>query len=330
MSESLKVYRSSKSFPASAKNPILALGNFDGVHLAHRRMFKLAKARARRGRGIAAAYTFDPHPVKVLSPVSAPKLINTLPQRLELMEKAGLDAAIVEPFDLKFAQLGAEAWFHKVLVERLHAAGVVVGYDFTFGSHRSGTVETLLALCRETGLHCQVLEAVLLGETLVSSSQIRAFVAQGEVKRAGDLLGRPFFIEGRVIQGAGRGAQLGIRTANLQTKNELIPSNGVYACRAEIDGRRHPAVVNIGMNPTFGGKALSIEAHLLRFKRDVYGCTMRLHFLERIREERTFASVEGLVAQIHRDIGTAEQIFEGAKPKRALKVHPKMARIAKT
>ncbi|HCU26017.1 MAG TPA: bifunctional riboflavin kinase/FAD synthetase [Deltaproteobacteria bacterium] len=304
-----KIYHSSKSLPASLEKPVFALGNFDGVHLAHQRMFQMAIAAARKIGGLAAAYTFEPHPVKVLSPASAPKMINTLTQRLELMKKSGLNAVVVEPFNRKFAQLGAEEWFRKIVLGRLRAAGLVVGYDFTFGSHRSGTTETLLQLCRDSGLNCRVLEATLLGETLISSSQIRSFVAQGEVKQAGQLLGRPFFIDGRVIQGVGRGAELGIRTANLQTENELIPLSGVYACRAEIAGRHYPAVTNIGMNPTFGGTTLSIEAHLLRFKRDIYDRNLRLHFIERIREERTFASAGDLVVQIHHDIRETERIL---------------------
>lgn len=305
----MKVYRGSKSFPASAKRPIVALGNFDGVHLAHQKMFKLALARAHKLKGTAVAYTFDPHPVKVLAQASAPAMINTLAQKLELLEKTGVDAAVVEKFEPRFAHLSAEDWFRKVLVKNLHAAGVVVGYDFTFGSHRSGTVETMEKLCAAAGLDCQVLEAQLLGETLISSSRIRAFVGKGEVEVAARLLGRPFFLDGTVIQGAGRGASLGIRTANLKTDNELIPLGGVYACWAELGKKRYPAVTNIGLNPTFGGRTLSIEAHLLGFHRDIYGKELRLHFLKRIRDERSFETVEALVAQIHRDIETAKKFL---------------------
>ncbi len=308
----MKVYRGSKSFPASAKRPIVALGNFDGVHLAHQKMFRLTVARARKLKGTAVAYTFDPHPVKVLSRASAPAMINTLTQKLELLEKTGVDAAVVEKFEPRFAHLSAEDWFEKVLVKNLHAAGVVVGYDFTFGSHRSGTVETMEKLCAAAGLDCQVLEAQLLGETLISSSRIRAFVAKGEVEVAARLLGRPFFLDGTVIQGAGRGASLGIRTANLKTDNELIPLGGVYACWAEIGKKRYPAVANVGLNPTFGGRTLSIEAHLLGFHRDIYGKRLRLHFLKRIRDERSFETVEALVAQIHRDIEAAKKFLAKA------------------
>src|SRR5262249_34258466 len=185
-------------------------------------------------------------------------MIVTRAQRLELLEACGLDAVVVEPFDHKFAHLKAEEWFNKVLVKNLHSRELIVGYDFTFGSRRSGTVERLEILCKGAGIECHVLEAQLQGDTLISSTRIRAFVAKGDVESAAQLLGRRYFIDGKVIAGAGRGAELGIRTANLKTDNELLPLNGVYACYAEVEGRRYAAVTNLGMNPTFGGQALSL------------------------------------------------------------------------
>ena len=312
----MKVYRSSSKFPAAAKNPVVALGNFDGVHRAHQRMFQIAIREARRVKGRALAYTFDPHPVKVLSQASAPPMINTLGQKLELMAETGLESAVVEPFDLKFAHLSAEEWFHKILAKRLHARVVVVGYDFTFGSRRSGTVEVLERLCAEAGVACRVLEAQLQGETLISSSQIRSFVAKGDVERAAALLGRWFFVDGKVIRGAGRGAELGFPTANLQSENELKPAPGVYACFADVGRKRHRAVANLGQNPTFGGTALSLEAHLLNFKGKLYGKALRLHFLKRLREERSFASAGDLVHQIRSDIRHAERAFTLAESRR--------------
>jgi riboflavin kinase / FMN adenylyltransferase len=236
-------------------------------------------------------------------------MINTLSQKLELIEKSGIHAVVVEPFDLKFAHLPAKQWFRKILLENLHAYGVVAGYDFTFGTHRSGTIETLEELCTQHKMSCQILEAQLLGETLISSSQIRAFVLHGNMERACALLGRTFYIDGEVIKGVGRGASLGVRTANLKVDNELIPLSGVYACYAQLGRKKYKAVTNIGMNPTFGGKTLSIEVHLLHFKREIYGKQMRLHFIKRIREEQSFATAEELVKQIHTDIDTAQKIL---------------------
>lgn len=312
----MKVYRGSSTFPASLKKAVVALGNFDGVHQAHRKMFQVAIREAKRIGGKAVAYTFHPHPVQVLSQVAAPRMINTLEQRLELMAETGLDAAVVEPFDLKFAHLGAEEWFRKILLKRLHAAGVVVGYDFTFGSRRSGTVEVLERLCAEAGIFCKVLEAQLEGEGLISSTQIRNFVAKGEVEHAAALLGRWFFVEGSVVRGAGRGAGLGFPTANIKSANELKPAPGVYACYAEVNGKRYRAVANLGQNPTFGGSALSLEAHLLNFKGNLYGKKLRLHFVKRLRQERSFASAEELVQQIRLDIRQAEKLFTADNKRR--------------
>lgn len=307
----MKIYKSSKKFPASIKNPVVALGNFDGVHKAHQKMFGLAKRMAKRVRGKTVVYTFDPHPVKVLSKASAPPLINTLEQKLELIKKTGIDLVVVEPFLLKFAHTDAMNWFKKIIVNRLHAKGVIAGYDFTFGMHRSGTVEKLHRYCEGHEIVCQILEAQLYGETLISSTQIRQFVSQGDMKRAEELLGRPFFIDGKVIQGMGRGATLGIRTANLMVNNELLPQPGVYACYAQVEKRRHKAVVNIGINPTFGGQTLGVEAHLLNFKKNIYGKKLRLFFEEKIRDEHTFASAEELVGQVRLDIKIAKAILAG-------------------
>jgi riboflavin kinase/FMN adenylyltransferase len=285
---------------------VVALGNFDGVHLAHQKMFQLARQEAKRLKGNAVAYTFDPHPVQVLSKSSAPAMINTLPQKLELLREQKIKAVVVEPFDHKFAHLGAREWFEKIILHRIHAAGIVAGYDFTFGIKRSGTVETLHQLCEEHQIHCHILQAQTSGDTLISSTQIRHFIAHGELQRAAELLGCPYFIDGTIIKGVGRGKRIGVPTANLQTDNELLPARGVYACRAKVGLRSYGAVTNIGYNPTFGGESLSVETHLHRFRRRLYGKNLRLFFLKKIRDEKVFGSAEELVAQIKKDIHTAE------------------------
>jgi riboflavin kinase/FMN adenylyltransferase len=305
----MKTYYSSQKFPAMLKNPVVTLGNFDGVHRAHQKMLQMTRSLAKKKHGKSVVYTFNPHPVKVLAQASAPPMINTLEQKLELIEKTGIDVVVLEPFNLKFAHLEAKKWFEKIIVRNLHAAGVIAGYDFTFGTHRSGTAELLQELCRRHHIDCRILEAQLLNETLISSTQIRHWVAQGDMRHAADLLGRPFFIDGQVIQGMGRGKTLGIRTANLKVKNELLPQSGVYACFARVGKRTYPAVTNIGMNPTFGGQTLSIETHLLNFKKDVYDQELRVFFVEKIREEQTFSSPEELTRQIQSDIKAAQKIL---------------------
>lgn len=305
----MKVFQGSKQFPKSLRNPVVALGNFDGVHLAHQKMFQVARQEAKRLRGSALAYTFDPHPVQVLAESSAPPMINTLSQKLELLSEQKLKAVVVEPFDHRFAHMEAGEWFEKILLHRLHAKGVVAGYDFTFGVKRSGTVETLHHLCEAFKIHCTILEAQTLGDTLISSTQIRRFIFQGEMERASALLGHPYFIDGTVIQGVGRGSRIGIPTANLEVENTLLPARGVYACRAKVGMRRYGAVTNIGFNPTFGGESLSVETHLLRFRKKLYGKKLRLFFVKKIREERTFSSAEDLVSQIKKDIESAEKLL---------------------
>jgi riboflavin kinase/FMN adenylyltransferase len=306
----VKIFHSSKSFPKSVKNPIIALGNFDGVHLAHQKMFQMARQAARRLGGTAIAYTFDPHPVQVLAQSSAPPMINTLSQKLELIRKQKFKAVVVEPFDHKFAHLGSREWFEKIILDRLHAKGLVAGYDFTFGVKRSGTVETLHHLCQEYKIYCDILEAQTLGDTLISSTQIRHLISHGDMPGVAQLSGRPYFIDGTVIQGVGRGKQIGVPTANLKVENKLLPARGVYACRAKVGLRSYGAVTNIGYNPTFGGESLSVETHLLRFRKKLYGKKIRLFFIKKIREEKTFASVNELVGQIKKDIHIAELIIK--------------------
>lgn len=305
----MKVYYSSKEFPKTLKNPVVALGNFDGVHLAHQKMFQKAKNIAKKIGGHTVAYTFNPHPVKVLSQATETPMINTLDQKLELLKNLKLDAAVVEPFDKKFAHMEAEVWFDKVLRKRLHVKALVAGYDFTFGRHREGTSEILKKLCKENNIQCEILTAQLAKNTLISSSQIRQLIMLGKVNLASQFLGHPYFLDGKVIQGFGRGAAIGIPTANLKIKNEILPAQGVYACRARVKGKMYDAVTNIGMNPTFGGKSLSVESHLLHFRQEIYGETIRLYFQKKIREEKSFSKANDLVEQIHQDIEKAEKIL---------------------
>jgi len=306
----MKVFYSSKDFPKKINRTVVALGNFDGVHLAHRAMFQITRRLAKKLKGKSVAYTFEPHPAKVLSKASQTLRINTLEQKLELLKEQKLDAVVVEPFDKRFSALGPEEWFQQILMARLHAKGVVAGYDFTFGNKRSGTSELLHQLCERKGIHCEILSAQLNQGTLISSSQIRQFVSMGRVDLAAQLLGRPFFIDGEVIQGFGRGAAIGIPTANLKVLGELLPSQGVYACRAKLGRRTYRAVTNIGMNPTFGGESLSVETHLLGFSKNIYGKKIRLFFMEKIREEKAFASADALVAQIHEDMDRAKKLLK--------------------
>jgi riboflavin kinase/FMN adenylyltransferase len=289
----------------------LALGNFDGVHLGHQALF----AEARRHGPPAAALTFHPHPGKVLQPELAPKLITLLPRKLELFEALGLVAAVVQPFSLEYARTSPRD-FEATLLDVLGARHVVVGYDFTYGAARGGTVDTLRTAAAARGAQVHVVSPVTVDGVVASSTKVREYILEGRVSAAHRLLGRPFDLDGTVVTGQGRGRGLGFPTANVDTQNELRPAPGVYAIRLrfrdEPQGPWRPGVANIGVKPTFGGSEVTIEAHLLDFSGDLYGKELRVQFLEHLRAERRFGSVAELVGQIKRDVEAARTVIARA------------------
>ncbi len=300
----MKIFEGSDEAHGKIKRPVLALGNFDGIHLAHQKMFQLACTLAKKLRGTPGVYTFEPHPVKILSPESAPPLINTLDQKIELIQKQKIKNLILEPFSPRFSALSPEAFFKEILCQKLGVVGIVAGYDFTFGAKRSGTLETLEKLCREHQVAYQILEAFFQEGTLVSSSQIREFIREGKIEKACKMLGHFFELRGEVVRGEGIGAALGFPTANILVENELIPASGVYATQIQIGSKTDASVTNIGYRPTFGGKRLTVETHILKFHKRIYHQKIKLRFIRRIRDEISFASKEELVKQIHQDIKT--------------------------
>ncbi|HZH78218.1 MAG TPA: bifunctional riboflavin kinase/FAD synthetase [Archangium sp.] len=287
----------------------LALGNFDGVHLGHQALF----AEARRHGAPAAVLTFQPHPGKVLQPELAPKLITLLPRKLELFEAQGLAAAVVQPFSLEYARTSPRD-FEAALLDVLGARHVVVGYDFTYGAARGGTVDTLRAAASARGAQVHVVAPVTVDGVVASSTKVREYILEGRVSAAHRLLGRPFDLDGTVVTGHGRGRGIGFPTANVDTQNELRPAAGVYAIRVRFPGEPdwRPGVANIGVKPTFGVNEVTIEAHLLDFSGDLYGKELRVQFLERLRPERRFGSVAELVGQIKRDVEAARTVIARA------------------
>jgi riboflavin kinase/FMN adenylyltransferase len=251
-----------------------------------------------------AALTFAPHSGKVLQPELAPRLITLLPRKLELLEQAGVQYAVVQPFTLEYARTQASA-FEAALLDGLKVSTLVVGYDFTYGSKRSGTVQTLGASCSQRGARLEVVPAVTVDGVVVSSSRVREYVLEGRVAAAQRLLGRYFDLEGTVVPGAGRGRTIGFPTANIDTQNELRPGAGVYAVRVSLKGEKYGGAANIGVKPTFGGSEVTIEAHLFDFQGDLYGKKLHVEFIDRLRGEQRFASVSELSGQIARDIEAA-------------------------
>lgn len=313
----MDTFRGHTSLSRRLRNPVVAIGNFDGVHRGHVQIFAEARALARHEpEGEAVVLTFDPHPAKLLAPAYAPPLITPLPRKLELIAAAGIDATIVEPFDRALAARSADEFVRQVLVAGLGARHVVVGYDFTFGHQRSGTVERLAALGREHGFGVRVVPPVSVEGIVCSSTKVREFTLEGRVDGAALVLGRAPEVQGEVVHGDGRGRSIGVPTANLASETELLPKNGVYAglCERLSDGARWPAAINVGTNPTFvEGVSVRVEAHLLDCDEDLYGQRLRLGFVARLRDEERFPSRDALVAQIERDVAlTRKRMTHGS------------------
>jgi riboflavin kinase / FMN adenylyltransferase len=268
----------------------VAIGTFDGVHLGHREVI----------RGSSTVLTFDPHPLSVIHPEATPKLLNPFPVKRDLIEGLGVEELVVIPFDRRFSQQSAEEFVQDVLIRRLGAERVSVGENFRFGKGARGTADFLRS---HDEFETNVTPLVEVGGETVSSTQIRGLVAAGEVKEATDFLGGPFLFEGEVVEGDKRGRTLGMPTANLVPDDAYVcPGHGVYAAWAH----GYAAAVNVGVRPTFEtGRGLLVEAHLIDFEGDLYGQTLRIAFVERMRGEKRFESVDELVEQMNRDVEQA-------------------------
>lgn len=290
---------------------MLALGNFDGLHRGHSKIIERIRRGAAERSGTALVLTFDPHPPRVVRPDKAPLLLMTLDQKLDALGRAGVQGAAVVRFTHELSRWAPETFVKTVLVDWLRVAEVWVGADFLFGRDRSGNFSLLRALGGQHGFRAEKIDPVRYKDFVVSSTRIRRLVAEGRVDEAGALLGHHFFIDGTVVRGAGRGRELGIPTANLETVNELVPPDGVYATTVGIDGVVHPSVTNIGLRPTFADAARPVvETHVLGVDRDLYGQRLRLGFVQRLRDERRFPDVDALKAQIDADVRRARRLFD--------------------
>ncbi len=301
--------------PADPRGAVVTIGAYDGVHLGHRSLIGRVLAMAGELGAAAAVVTFDRHPATVVRPASAPKLLTDLDQKLELLAATGLDRAVVLRFDEERSQESAEEFVEEVLVGCLRARAVVVGHDFHFGHRRRGNVPLLQEM--GAGLGFDVLGISLVadqpGEQPVSSTRIRQLLTAGEVEAAARLLGRPHEVRGRVERGDARGRGLGFPTANVAVPPPvLLPAEGIYAGWYERQGGEvHPAAISLGRRPTFHhhDDGTVLEAHLLDFDGDLYGETMRVAFVERLRGERRFDSAETLVEQMHRDVARTRELL---------------------
>jgi len=287
---------------------VLSIGNFDGLHLGHQLILKTVVERARQLRAQPAVLTFDPHPVRVLVPNQAPKMISTMQQKLRLIESTGIELVFIASFDTAFSALKPEAFISQYLVEGLHAKALCIGSNFTFGHRQAGTTDTLKEWRREFEL-IEVPQVATRG-TVVSSTGVRRRIREGKVSRACRLLGRWFEIEGRIVGGAGRGRKATVPTLNLEPDNELVPSHGVYITRTAMDaGNYVDSITNIGTRPTFDEEGQTIETFILNAMVPEETTTARLQFLKRVRDERRFDSPELLREQIGRDVQAATRFF---------------------
>ncbi len=298
---------------------VITVGTFDGVHVGHRAIIRYLVRRAKDRDGTSVVLSFSPHPREVVHGEEVP-LLMTIDERAEAMESLGIDRFIVIPFTDEFSRLQAEDFVQDVLVRRIGLQEIVIGYDHAFGRDRRGDASLLEQLGRQHGYTVDVIPAQVVEEHVVSSTEIReALTEQGDVRLAGELLGRPYSLSGQVVRGEGRGRRIGFPTANLVVNHprKVVPANGVYAVLVQIvttqDGSRVPerydGMMNIGRRPTFGGREATLEVHLLEFEDDLYGQDLRIEFVERMRDERKFDSVEALVEQLSRDRARCKELL---------------------
>ncbi len=307
----MRIVRGIKNFSEKLPNPILTLGNFDGVHLGHQAIFKKVVERARESRGTSMAFTFEPHPLKVLAPERSPQLLNTFHGKMRLFEAAGIELVICANFTRAFADQHPEDFARDVLHKQLNVKEVYVGYDYAFGKGREGSIESLKRMGAVHGFTVGVIDPVQVGGVVVSSSAVRDHISNGRVDEAARFLGRNYSIEGEVVHGSHRGQTLGFPTANLKTANELVPAFGVYAVLARLEGHQlRKGVASVGIRPTFDSGPVSVEVYLFDFHDDLYGKEMEIEFVKRLRGEEKFSNVDSLVRQIRLDVEHAQEALK--------------------
>ena len=310
ISPSVVVFATGRWTPDSPACAV-TVGNFDGVHLGHAAIARQVCAAARRLDVPAVAVTFDPHPAVVLRPDAAPTPLTTPARRAELLLDLGMDAVLVQPTDRQLVSLSAEHFYQEILRGRLRARAIVEGADFRFGANRTGDIQLLERLCGQDGIALETVPAVMAGELPVSSSRLRSLIAAGDDRQAAVLLTSPYRLTGTVVEGARRGGTIGFPTANLSGIATLLPAAGVYAARVAMpDGACRPAAVHIGPNITFGETRVSVEVHLIGYAGTLYGSTLDVDFMERLRDTQRFDSIDALKAQLTADVARALEVFD--------------------
>jgi len=309
----MKIYRDLFNLPGPIPFPVVALGNFDGVHIGHQMIFRRVAEIAKAHQGTGVAFTFQPHPLKVIRPETAPPLLTTFRKKMQLVEQCGIDLVFCARFNRRLADQQPRDFARTYLVEGFGVREVVVGFDYAFGRGREGTIQYLKKMGQEFGFQVHVIEQVKIGGHGVSSSYVRDLLEEGEVEKAAVFLGRSYSLQGPVVHGFKTGHGIGFPTANIDTSRVQIPATGVYAVQVCYGGHTFNGVANIGYNPTFNRDRLSVEVHIFDFHERIYDKLVELVFIGRIRGEQAFESADALVAQIKRDIATAQSILAGTK-----------------
>lgn len=305
----MEIVRHIENRSLSLAKPILTLGNFDGIHLGHQALLQRVVQDAKSQGGRSVVLTFEPHPLKILAPERAPRLILTHKDKMHLLQSLGVDVVIIQRFNAAFANVQAAEFVRRYLIDRLKVHKMWVGKDLKFGKDRKGRVEDLIRWGTEGGFEVGVIEAVEVKGKRVSSSGIRELIERGVVDEVHRFLGRYHFVSGRVVPGHRRGRHLGFPTANIVSRTEVRPPDGIYATLIQVGDRRWPSVTNVGMNPTFGDGPRTIESYIFDFRGDLYGQPVRLFFVKRLREEKKFPSSDLLVEQMKDDVLSAREIL---------------------
>ncbi|MEY4461560.1 MAG: hypothetical protein RLY98_100 [Bacteroidota bacterium] len=298
----MKIFHSINEFH-SDKKTIVTIGTFDGVHLGHAAILKKLTQNTQNETFESTVLTFFPHPRMVLQGKSDLKLLNTINEKIELLEKIGIDNLIIHPFDEKFAELNADAFVSKILVDHLRVQKIIIGYDHRFGKNRTANINDLISFGAQYGFEVEQISAQEIDEISISSTKIRTALEEGDIQLANEYLGYSYFLSGTVVKGKQLGRTIGFPTANISLEEDykLVPQNGVYIVQAEIDSKTIYGMMNIGFNPTVQGKQKTIEVHLFDFETDIYNRKIQVGILQRIRSEKKFESIELLTKQLEED-----------------------------
>lgn len=304
----MKIIKDIQNLPSFPSPTVVAIGNFDGVHLGHQKILQFLIQEAHRYNFYSLVLTFYPHPAKVLNQREI-KMIQTLEQRIEKIRKFNPQVLLIMDFDKRFSLISSQEFIQKIILDTLHTQEIIVGQDFHFGKKREGDINVLHSLSHQYNFKLHSISSVKKGGIVISSSVIRRLLNQGKVGKANKLLGHAYEINGKVGKGKSRGKTLGFPTANIQTENEILPY-GVYLSRVKIDSRTLPALTNIGKCPTFSQKEINIESYILNFNKTLYGKPVKVCLLKKIRDEIKFSSPSELSSQIKKDIQRAKSYFK--------------------